>query len=215
MSARRLAAPLAAAIALAVAGPAYGQAGVSYSIPPDNPFVGRAGAAPEIYAYGLRNPYRFSFDSATGDLVIGDVGGTDHEEIDWLSLPEARGANFGWPCREGLEAGPRADKCTVGGTIPGALDPVFEYPTGGTAVIAGYVVRDPSLAGLVGRLLYADYYDGEILSLPHVANPAPATTGVTLAGLSSFAQTPSGGLYAVHQGDGKVYRLVAGPSSGT
>ncbi|HEY1276470.1 MAG TPA: PQQ-dependent sugar dehydrogenase [Thermoleophilaceae bacterium] len=214
MSARRLAAPLAAAIACAVAGPAYGQAGVSYSIPPDNPFVGRAGAAPEIYAYGLRNPYRFSFDSATGDLVIGDVGGGAREEIDWLTLQAARGANFGWPCREGRIEGPRPDKCPV----PGAVEPVFDYerqPNTSVSVIAGYVVRDPAFAGLGGRLLYADYFAGEIFSLPHVANPTPQTTGVTLPNLSSFAQTPSGALYAVHQGDGKVYRLVAGPSSGT
>ena len=85
MTVRRLVALLAPALALAAAAPAHGQAGVSYSIPPDNPFVGRAGAAPEVFAYGLRNPYRFSFDRQTGDLLIGDVGGAAHEEVDWVS----------------------------------------------------------------------------------------------------------------------------------
>ena len=78
-----------------------GCAGISYQVPADNPFVGRAGATPEVYAYGLRNPYRFSFDRQTGDLVIGDVGGSLREEIDWIGVAAVRGANFGWACREG------------------------------------------------------------------------------------------------------------------
>jgi glucose/arabinose dehydrogenase len=210
---RRLAATLAPALLLVAAATAHGQAGVSYSIPPDNPFVGRAGAAPEVYAYGLRNPYRFSFDSLTGDLLIGDVGGTEHEEVDWVSPAAARGANFGWPCREGEEAGPRNDKCPV----PGAIEPLFQYPTNGSAVIAGYVVRDAALTGLTGRLLYTDYYVGEIRSLAlNASNPDDRPTGVNLGpGLSSFGQTSSGTLYVTHQMDGRVYRLVAGASPGT
>jgi glucose/arabinose dehydrogenase len=213
VSARRLVALLAPALLLAVAAPAHGQAGVSYSIPPSNPFAGRAGAAPEVFAYGLRNPYRFSFDRQTGDLVIGDVGGSAHEEVDWVSPATARGANFGWPCREGEEAGPRSDKCPA----PGAIEPLFQYPTNGSAVIAGYVVRDPSLTGLVGRILYADYYVGEIRSLArNASNPDDSPTGVNLgSGLSSFGQAPDGTLYVTHQGDGRVYRLVAGASPGT
>jgi hypothetical protein len=70
---------------------AHAQAGVSYQVPPDNPFVGQAGAAPEVYALGLRNPYRFSFDRQTGDLLIGDVGGSQREEIDWIGFAAARG----------------------------------------------------------------------------------------------------------------------------
>src|SRR4051812_1137354 len=97
----RTAAALSVLLALALPAAARAQAGSSYLVPPDNPFVGRAGAAPEIYSYGLRNPYRFAFDRANGDLVLGDVGQGTQEEVDWTPLRGARGANFGWPCREG------------------------------------------------------------------------------------------------------------------
>jgi len=129
---------------------AFAQAGVSYQVPSDNPFVGVAGAAPEVYAYGLRNPYRFSFDRQTGDLLIGDVGQSQREEIDWLGSAAARGANFGWACREGKTSGPRADECPV----PGAIEPLFDYGTPSSdAVTGGFVVRDPSLTGLTGRYM--------------------------------------------------------------
>ena len=86
--------------------------------------MGQQGAAPEIYSLGLRNPFRFSFDRQTGDLLIGDVGGGLREEIDWIRAAAARGANFGWACREGTQAGPRAADCPV----PNAVEPLFEYP---------------------------------------------------------------------------------------
>ena len=191
---------------------ALAQAGVSYQVPPDNPFVGQAGAAPEVYAYGLRNPYRFSFDRGTGDLLIGDVGGDQREEIDWTNPAAARGANFGWACREGKQAGPRPDECPV----PGAIEPLFEYVTSGSAVTGGFVVRDPNLTGLVGRYLYADYYDGNIRSLAlDFANPDDRSTGVTKSGLSSFGEDASGRLYAAIHGGDEVVRLVAGSSPGT
>ncbi len=98
----------AAVVGVAVAVVAWPAAasGQNYRIPADNPFVGQAGAAPEVYALGLRNPFRFSFDRQTGDLLIGDVGGGAREEINWIGSAAARGANFGWPCREGTVAGP-------------------------------------------------------------------------------------------------------------
>jgi glucose/arabinose dehydrogenase len=151
---------LAACVAIAwSAGPAHaqGQAGVDYQIPPDNPFVGVAAAAPEVYALGLRNPWRFSFDRQTGDLLIGDVGGGLREEVDWTGNQAARGANFGWPCREGKTAGPGGARCPVSNSV----EPLFDYPTSGSAITGGFVVRDASLAGLVGRYLYADFFDGK------------------------------------------------------
>jgi glucose/arabinose dehydrogenase len=194
------------------AAPAAAQAGVSYQVPPDNPFVGQAGAAPEVYAYGLRNPYRFSFDRQTGDLLIGDVGGGLREEIDWISPSNARGANFGWACREGKQDGPRPDECPV----PGAIEPLFDYTTSGSAVTGGFVVRDPSLTGLVGRYLYADYFDGNIRSLAlNFADPDDRSTDVTKSGLSSFGEDASGRLYAAIHGGDEVVRLLPGPSSGT
>ena len=102
-----LAAAFLILLLLAAPSTALGQAGVSYQVPADNPFVGTTGAAPEVYALGLRNPFRFSFDRATGDILIGDVGQGAQEEVDWIGAAAARGANFGWACREGTIAGPR------------------------------------------------------------------------------------------------------------
>jgi glucose/arabinose dehydrogenase len=201
-------------VALAAPAAAAAQAGSGYGVPPDNPFVGRAGAAPEIYAYGLRNPYRFAFDRATGDLVLGDVGQGTREELDWATLAGARGADFGWPCREGTVAGPGGPRCPAAAPT----GPLFDYPTMGSAVIAGYVVRDPALTGLAGRLLYADYYDGEVRSLALSAGaPDDRATGLTLptGQLGSFGQDAAGRLYAVDQDGGAVLRLVAGPAPGT
>jgi glucose/arabinose dehydrogenase len=198
---------------LAAPSGAAAQAGVSYQVPADNPFVGQAGAAPEVYAYGLRNPYRFSFDDQTSDLLIGDVGGSQREEIDWIGLEAARGANFGWACREGTVAGPRPDECPV----PGAIEPLFDYPTDSPdAVTGGFVVRDASLTGLVGRALYADYYTGEIFSLKlEFGNTDNTTTGATVSTLASFGEDASGRLYAASNIGGQVVRLTPGASPGT
>jgi glucose/arabinose dehydrogenase len=206
----RTAALAAALVGLIVPAAAQAQAGTSYLIPRDNPFLGVAGAAPEVYAYGLRNPYRFSFDRATGDLLIADVGGSTREEIDWRTRATAPGTNFGWPCREGKVAGPvNDDRCPA----VGAVDPLFDFPTAG-AVIGGYVARHSSLGSLVGRYLYADYYDGVVHSLAlNFAAPGDSLTGFTSDQLGSFGQDSSGRLYAVDQNDGQVLRLSA--SGGT
>jgi glucose/arabinose dehydrogenase len=195
---------------------AFGQAGVSYQVPPDNPFVAQPGAAPEVYAYGLRNPYRFTFDRLTGDLLIGDVGGGAREEIDWIGPYAARGANFGWPCREGKAAGPGSFRCPVANPV----EPLFDYQnTGGAVVTAGYVVRDGALAGLAGRALFADFGGGAIQTLQlNPANPAPSLSGASVPNLASFGEDALGRLYAAGlagpggAGPGTVVRLVgAGP----
>jgi glucose/arabinose dehydrogenase len=208
-------APLLAVLAAILCAPAtaFGQAGVTYQIPPDNPFVGVPGAAPEVYAYGLRNPYRFTFDRLTSDLLIGDVGGSQREEIDWIGLYAARGANFGWPCREGKAAGPGGPRCPV--TNP--VEPLFDYVnTGGAVVTAGHIVRDASLPGLAGRALFADYGGGAIQALQlNPANPAPALTGASVPGLASFGEDSLGRLYAAGLGPPPaVVRLVAGLGPG-
>jgi glucose/arabinose dehydrogenase len=190
---------------------AAGQAGVSYQIPADNPFVGRSGAAPEVYAYGLRNPYRFSFDRLTGDLLIGDVGGALREEIDWIGPYAARGANFGWPCREGKVAGPGGPRCPVSSPV----EPLFDYPNaGGSVVTAGYIVRDGALAGLGGRALFADFGGGAIRSLRlDPSNPGDTATGAAVPSLASFGEDASGRLYAAGLG-GSVVRLRPGSGPG-
>jgi glucose/arabinose dehydrogenase len=190
---------------------AFGQAGVSYQIPPDNPFVGQPGAAPEVYAYGLRNPYRFTFDRLTGDLLIGDVGGTLREEVDWIGLHAARGANFGWPCREGKVAGPGGPRCPVANPV----EPLFDYVNmGGAVVTAGFIVRDGALPGLGGRALFADFGAGAIRSLRlDPATPEDTQTGASVPSLASFGEDALGRLYAAGLG-GSVVRLAAGPAPG-
>jgi glucose/arabinose dehydrogenase len=133
--------------------------GEPYAVPGDNPFAAGGGRA-EIWAYGLRNPWRFSFDRLTGDLYIGDVGQGDWEEIDFLPAGSPGGANFGWNLREGLHA-------YAGDLAPGMIEPVAEYghAQGGCSVSGGVVVRSPSLADWQGVYLYGDYCSGLIWGL--------------------------------------------------
>jgi len=155
---------------------------LGYTPPADNPFAGGAGFAPLIWARGLRNPFRFSFDRMNGDLTIGDVGENSREEIDWAPSPApgaagGRAANFGWSCLEGGLPGLGSGGPSCAGTDATAFDPpVFEYDhvTAGVngaicsgSVIGGYVVRDPdpALGDLYGRYLYADFCTGQIRSL--------------------------------------------------
>ena len=130
--------------------------GSPYAIPPDNPFVGTPTARDEIWAWGMRNPYRWSFDRATGDMLIGDVGEGSWEEVDFIPAASGGGENFGWPCREGAH-----DFDTTGPTCGGALvDPVLEYPhDDGCTIIGGYVYRG-SIPGLAGTYIYNDWCSG-------------------------------------------------------
>jgi glucose/arabinose dehydrogenase len=182
-----------------------------YVIPPDNPFAGRADARGEIYAYGLRNPFRFSFDRATGDLLIGDVGQDDAEEVDY-STTQGRGANFGWKCFEGAALNDGAiPPCLALGHVP----PVFEYDRAGCqAITGGYVVRDPGLPTLLGRYVYADYCVGDIRSIVPSTGAGDTSTGVDVADftLAAFGEDACGRIYVV-QLSGAVSRLVDGAAS--
>jgi Glucose / Sorbosone dehydrogenase len=175
-----------------------------YKSPKTNPFVGEAGRD-EIYAMGLRNPYRFSFDSKTGDISIGDVGASSWEELDHETLAAAKGANFGWPILEGNIGGPPP---------PDYRAPIHTYPNDGDtcAVTAGGVVRDPALSSMAGRLIYADYCDNEIRSLnPDAADPSAtdAPTGLTVSSATSFGEVRGGRVYVTSH-SGPVYRIVPG-----
>ncbi|MGH2716434.1 MAG: PQQ-dependent sugar dehydrogenase, partial [Thermoleophilaceae bacterium] len=190
---------------------------MSYQIPPDNPFVGQPGAAPEVYAIGLRNPFRFSFDRQTGDLLIGDVGGAEREEVNWIGTGPARRANFGWPCREAKIAGPvGAGDARCQPPAPTFVEPLFDYDNpGGAAVTAGFVVRDSALSGLFGRALYADFGGGQIHSLAlDPGTPDDQDTGAALGQLASFGEDASGRLYVAGLG-GEVRRLTAGGTPGS
>jgi hypothetical protein len=187
---------------------AFAQAGVSYQIPPDNPLVDHAGAD-EIYAYGLRNPFRFSFDRATGDLLIGDVGQGASEEIDWIGVRTASGANFGWACREGKDAGPKDGTTECAGIDP--VEPLFDYSQPAPrAVTGGVVVRDPTFVGLVGRYLYTDFYRGDVRSLRlDMLEPDDTSTGLTVVFISSFGEDASGRVYVTDLIGSQVLRLVS------
>ena len=135
---------------------------------------------------GMRNPYRFSFDRATGDVLIGDVGQSAREEIDWIG--SARGTRrelrLGLPRGQDRRAPPR--RVHRGDTVPGAIEPLFDYGTPGSdAVTGGFVVRDPSLTGLVGRYLYADFYAGDVRSLAlNFAAPDDKSTDLSVSSIS-------------------------------
>ena len=180
------------------------RSGRPYTVPSDNPFVGRAGRD-EIWSYGLRNPWRFSFDRTTGDLVIGDVGQNAVEEIDFSPRASSRGANYGWRPWEGRRR-------NFDEPAPGAVFPVITHSHGEgyCSITGGYVVRDPRLTGWVGRYLYGDFCRGAIESA--LLSPGQATgrrsTGLRVDSLSSFGEDARGRVYAVSLG-GPVYRIVA------
>jgi glucose/arabinose dehydrogenase len=178
--------------------------GRPYRVPGDNPFVGDGGARPEIWDYGLRNPWRFSFDPATGDLWIGDVGQNAWEEINHEPAGSG-GRNYGWNRREGRHA-------YNGGQRPdGAVDPVIEYGREGGActVIGGFVYRGQRIRGLRGAYLYGDYCAGWVRAarVPGGRVAEQRDLGLDVPGLSSFGVDQAGELYALSLG-GEVYRLA-------
>ena len=178
-----------------------------YSVPASNPFVGRAGARREIYSYGLRNPWRFSFDRVGSDLIIGDVGQSKAEEIDFTSIAEARGANFGWRVREG-------DQPSGSGSLSGAIEPVIvrTHDEGWCSVTGGYVVRDRALPSLRGKYLYGDFCEGIIYGARLSSSGASGNARVAglpqIAALSSFGEDARGRIYVVSLG-GAVSRIAA------
>jgi glucose/arabinose dehydrogenase len=178
-----------------------------YTIPADNPFVGQSGARGEIYSYGLRNPWRFSFDRATGDLAIADVGQDAVEEIDFARRGQARGANYGWRPLEG-------DRRNFDEPAPGAVAPVLTktHDAGWCSITGGSIVRDPALVALRGRYVYGDYCLGQLRSVRLRAGHATgdrAIAGVPrISQLSSFGEDARGRVYVLSL-DGPVYRFVA------
>jgi glucose/arabinose dehydrogenase len=181
--------------------------GRGYAIPPDNPFVGRRGARGEIYTYGLRNPWRFSFDRTRGDLWVGDVGQNAIEEISYRPAASAAGTNFGWNAFEGTNRFGGA----LGGGRP-AVPPVSQYTHDkGCSVTGGFVYRGNAVPTLRGRYVYADYCSGRYWTMRAGPNPGAVreVTG-TLPNRprnpASFGEDSRGELYVV--GDGRVLRFA-------
>jgi len=174
-----------------------------YTSPTSNPFVGRGGRD-EIYSYGLRNPWRFSFDR-NGSLYIGDVGQDMFEEIDYAQRGGALGRNFGWSCFEGRRRFNASRSC------PGAVPPILTYGRSGGAcsVTGGVVVRDPQLPALAGRYVYGDFCAGRLRSFRVRGGRATGDRSVSnlhVGELSSFGQDARGRVYATSL-SGPVYRL--------
>jgi len=177
-----------------------------YTIPPDNPFVGEAGYREEIWALGLRNPWRFSFDSQTDDLYIGDVGQQKWEEVDFQPASSPGGENYGWNILEGEACYP-GPPCDDTGMTP----PVEVYPhiSGNCSVTGGFVYRGSEYPSLQGIYLYADFCSGKIWGLIRAgndwANQELKDTGYFI---SSFGEGPDGALYILDRAGGKVYKVI-------
>lgn len=174
-----------------------------YTIPADNPYVSDPLVRDEIYAMGLRNPYRWSFDRLTGDMWIGDVGQAAREEIDFRAAGPPAPLNFGWRCFEGVIATPGIGSCTVYGTH---TPPVYDYPNPGSASITGgHVYRGPDYGALQGIYLSADFFSGRIYKIKK--NGATWTIDATQVGLTnitSYGEAENGKLYAVTLGGSVV-----------
>ena len=186
-----------------------GRANGQYSIPSSNPFVGRRGARGEIWSYGLRNPWRFSFDRETGDLWIGDVGQNAYEEIDRSRVGQGagRGVNWGWDVMEGFACYEPSSGCDrTGKTLPIAAYGRSE----GSTVTGGFVYRGRRYPSLVGKYVFADFGSGRIWSLA-AAGPSrqtPVLLADTNTNLSSFGESEAGEHFAVDLFSGRLYRIV-------
>jgi uncharacterized repeat protein (TIGR03806 family) len=190
-----------------------GAPGAGYTIPADNPFAGNAacppggarasGNCPEIYAWGLRNPWRWSFDRGNGTQWVADVGQGAYEEVNTIQ----RGGNYGWDCREGAH-----DFETAGCPASGLIDPIVEYSHSlGDSITGGYVYRGSQPTTLVGRYLFADFVSGRIWAwIPDPNNPgsrAPTQLLQTTLNISSFGQGNDGELYVTNYADGTLHRI--------
>jgi glucose/arabinose dehydrogenase len=179
-----------------------------YSIPPDNPFVSRAGARGEVWMYGLRNPWRFSFDRVTGDAWIGDVGQNQYEEVDFAPAGED-GINWGWSAREGFHAYEGGGSSSA----PGARDPITEtsHDDGNCALIGGYVYRGRAVPSLRGVYVFGDECRAPLVGLVERDGRAvqQRALGPNVQQLTSFGEDRDGELYAVSRG-GTVYRFATG-----
>ena len=175
-------------------------------VPASNPFVGRRGRN-QVFAFGLRNPFRFSFDRDTGELALADVGQERREEVNFGSVADLTGANFGWDCFEGSRDNSEdADNpaCPPSSDTP----PVFEYShhNGRCAITGGYVVRDPSLS-IEGEYLYGDYCDAELRTVRLPPNGPESVVGPDVNKPIAFGEDGGGCVYVVSQG-GKVEKLT-------
>ncbi len=187
--------------------------GSPYAIPMTNPFSGNTNCVdgmgtmpcPEIYAWGLRNPWRWSFDSQTGELWVGDVGQGAWEEVDKVEL----GMNYGWDDREGAHCFEPAAGCSLNN-----VDPITEYDHGvGQSITGGFVYRGAANANLQGYYVFGDYVSGRIWAVEATSPQGTVPTEIdnTALNISSFAEGVDGELYAVDHGGGGIYQIIDAP----
>ncbi|HTM18859.1 MAG TPA: PQQ-dependent sugar dehydrogenase [Kofleriaceae bacterium] len=194
--------------------------GTTYDIPPSNPFADSAGSErKEIWAYGLRNPWRWSFDRSTGDLYIGDVGQDDREEVDVQPAASAGGENYGWSIVEGTCCYPwNTASCDTSCDMTGMTPPVATYDHGGSrcAIVGGFVYRGTCLPDVQGWYFYGDNCSAQVWRIIWPGNTTPVELSADLAststlggGLTSFGQDATGELYVADR-DGEIFRIVSG-----
>ncbi len=176
-----------------------------YKVPPSNPFVATAGARSEIWAYGLRNPWRFSFDRETGDLYIADVGQNAYEEVDFQPADSKGGENYGWNIME-------ASHCYGASTCDqtGLTLPILEYPHGpqwGTSISGGYLYRGEAVPALVGRYVFADFTSGRVWSAGPEDGWELKPLFETGFNVSTFGEDAAGELYVADYTSGLIYRV--------
>ncbi len=187
--------------------------GNPYAIPPDNPYVNRAGAD-EIWALGLRNPWRFSFDRLTGDLYIGDVGQNAWEEVNFQAANAVGGINYGWRCREGAHPYSSSPPCNDANFLATLTDPFTEYShSEGYSVTGGFVYRGALYPNLYGTYFFADYVNGKIWSIKKLSDSpltwSPRTLEIQAGfNISAFGEGEDGELYIANYNQGKIHRLT-------
>jgi glucose/arabinose dehydrogenase len=184
-----------------------------YGIPASNPYVGQAGKDERIWSYGLRNPWRWSFDSETGDIFIGDVGQEALEEINFQSAASPGGENYGWDVAEGFACQGGTGTC---GTSPGFRPPILDVPhTTGYSIIGGYVYRGQAMPSLRGTYFYADFGTKRVWSLRFNGTSITEHTertaelGPAFGSISSFGQDASGELYIIELSDGRIRKITS------
>jgi hypothetical protein len=190
----------------------------NYTIPPSNPFVSTNDARPEVWAYGLRNPWRFTFDRATGDLWVADVGQGTREEVDFQPVSSTGGENYGWRLYEGSLASITASCTSITFSNVPAVFPILDYDHSGgrCSITGGYRYRGALIPDLYGSYVYADYCSGQISA----ATQVPGGWSVrelldlpsdTTFGISTFGEDESGELYFAARQAGKIFRIVGKP----
>ena len=188
------------------------RSGDPYTVPPDNPFVGNPNALPEVWSYGLRNPWRFSFDRANGDLYIADVGQNQLEEVDVSPAAEGagRGLNYGWSIMEGSQCFGGAGCDQTGLTLP-----VLEYShSEGCSITGGYVYRGNAIPAIQGQYFYSDFCGRWVRSFRYADGAATEETSwpslVTGGTIVSFGEDAAGEMYIL-EAEGRVSRIVPEP----